>query len=99
MDYNIQSTRIFFENDEGGIAVCCPSGELPVEVVAVRDLPNGTPYWIVDFNTIEQLQAAFPDQDFFDAYELDKEVLGEPHGYSLGYDEWAKLQSPGTLGV
>lgn len=99
MDYNVQTTRIFFENDEGGIAVCCPSGLLDVETVAVRDLPNGAAYWIVDYKTLEQLEEAWPDIDFFDAFELDQEVLGEPHGYALGYEEWAKLQEPGTLGL
>jgi hypothetical protein len=99
MEYNVQTTKIFFTNEEGGIAICTPTGELPVEVVAVRDLPNGTSYWIIDFETFEAMQEAFPDQDFFDAHELDQEVLGPPHGVSLGYDEWAKLQEPGTLGL
>ena len=99
MNYNIKTTRIFFNNNEGGIAYSIPTGELPVEVVAVRDLPSNTPYWIIDFETFENMKNAYPDKDFFDAYELDQEVLGPPHGVSLGYDEWAKLQEPGTLGL
>jgi len=99
MEYNIKSTRIFFVNEQGGIGICCPSGDLNVEVVAVRDLPNGTLYWIIDFETEQKLEEAFPNSDFFDAHELDQEVLGPPHGISLGYDEWAKLQEPGTQGL
>jgi len=72
---------------------------LDVETVAVRDLPNGTPYWIVDFETEEAMEEAFPSMDFFDAHELDLEVLGPPHGIALGYEEWAKLQPPGTPGT
>lgn len=97
--YNIETTKIFYEDENKYINICAPSGELPVEVVAIRDLPPGTPYWIVDFKTIENLKASFPSMNFFGAYELDKDLLGEPHGIALGYDEWAKLQPPGTPGL
>lgn len=99
MDYNVKSTRIFFVNEAGGIAVCTPTGRLDIETTAVRDLPNGTPYWIVDFGTESAMDEAFPSNDFFDAHELDQETLGPPHGIALGYDEWAKLQPPGTPGL
>jgi hypothetical protein len=99
MEYNVKSTKIFFVNEDGGISFCTPTGLLDIETTAIRDLPNGTSYWIVDFETEEQLNQAFPDEYFFDAYELDLEVLGPPHGIALGYDEWAKLQPPGTLGL
>jgi hypothetical protein len=99
MDYNIKSTKIFYENQNGEIAICSPSGELPVEVVAIRDLPNGTPYWIIDFETEENLLESIPSMDFFYAYELDTNLLGPPHGIALGYDEWVKLQPPGTPGI
>lgn len=97
--YNPETTRIFFDNGEGGVAICTPTGSLPAEVVAVRDLPHGTRYWIVDFKTAENLDAAMPDPDFYDAYELDIAALGAPHGTALGYEAWAQLQPPGTLGV
>jgi hypothetical protein len=99
MDYNVKTTRILFSDSFGQLNICTTTGELPVEVCAVRDLPNGTPYWIIDFETEENLQRTFSDMDFFGALELDEEVLGPPHGVSLGYDEWAKLQEPGTLGL
>ena len=99
MEYNVQATRIFFENNVGGIAVCSPTGLIDVETTAIRDLPNGTPFWIKDFNTMEQLKEAFPENAFFEAFELDKETLGEPHGIALGYEEWSKLQEPGTPGL
>lgn len=99
MEYNVKSTRIFFVTESGGIAVTTPTGRLDIETTAVRDLPYGTPYWIVDYGTEEAMEAAFPSNDFFDAYELDLEVLGPPHGTALGYEEWAKLQPPGTPGL
>lgn len=97
--YNPETTRILFENSFGGVSICTPSGILPCEVVAVRDLPAGTPYWIIDYKTTSALNAAMPDGDFYDAYELDHNELGAPHGVALGYEEWAKLQPPGTPGV
>ena len=97
--YNPETTRILFENPSGGVSICTPSGTLPCEVVAQRDLPAGTPYWIIDYKTIAALNAAMPDGDFYDAYELDFAELGDHHGVALGYAEWAKLQPPGTLGV
>jgi hypothetical protein len=99
MEYNVETTRIFFVNEFGGIAVCTPTGSLDIETTAIRDLPNGTPYWIVDFKTTELMEQAFPPDDFIEAYELDQEILGPSHGIALGYDEWAKLQPPGTLGL
>jgi len=99
MTYNVKTTRILFSGSSGQLNICSPTGELPVEVCAVRDLPNGTPYWIVDFETEENLQTTFSDMDFFTALELDEESLGNPHGVALGYEEWAKLQKPGTPGL
>lgn len=99
MDYNVKTTKIFYENKNKEIAICSPTGELPVEVVAVRDLPYGTPYWIIDFGTEENMMNSIPSMDFFYAHEIDQDVLGPPHGIALGYDEWVKLQSPGTPGI
>lgn len=99
MEYNVETTRIFFVGIGGGIGVCVPSGVLDVETTALRDLPNGTPYWIIDFGTKEAMDELYPPDDFFDAHELDQEALGPPHGIALGYEEWAKLQLPGTPGL
>ena len=95
MSYNPETTRIFYENENKNIIMCIPTGELPVEIVAVRDLPKGSPYWIVetkptDFNI---------DMQFIDAYELDEDSLGAPHGVALGYEEWARQQPLGTPGL
>lgn len=54
---------IIFTNDNGGVSVCIPTGELPIEAVQVKDTPKGS--IIVD-------TASLPNQhnDFFDAWEL-----------------------------
>lgn len=54
---------IIFTNDNGGVSVCIPTGELPIEAVQAKDTPKGS--IIVDM-------ASLPNQhnDFFDAWEL-----------------------------
>jgi len=54
---------IIFTNDNGGVSVCIPTGELSIEAVLAKDCPKGA--MIVE-------QSALPNQhnDFFDAWEL-----------------------------
>jgi hypothetical protein len=52
---------IIFTNDNGGVSVCTPTGELPIETVQQKDTPAGS--IIVDANSL-------PNNDFFDAWEL-----------------------------
>lgn len=58
---------IIFTNDNGGVSVCIPTGELPIQAVKEKDTPAGS----IIVNT-----ANLPNQynDFFDAWEL---VAGE----------------------
>ena len=60
------SQVIAFQNDNGGVAVCIPTGELSIEAVLEKDVPKGKGARIVD-------QASLPNQDndFFDAWEMD----------------------------
>ena len=54
---------IIFTNDNGGVSVCIPTGEISIEAVQAKDTPKGS--IIVD-------ASALPNQhnDFFDAWEL-----------------------------
>jgi hypothetical protein len=54
---------IIFTNDNGGVSVCIPTGELPIEQVQIKDTPKGS---------IIVNQSDLPSQhnDFFDAWEL-----------------------------
>ena len=54
---------IIFTNDNGGVSVCTPTGELSIEAVQAKDTPNGS--IIVDSDTLPN-----SDNDFFDAWEL-----------------------------
>ena len=55
---------IIFSNTNGGVSVCVPTGELPIEQVLSKDAPSGA--IIVDDSTLPQGDGAL----FFDAWEL-----------------------------
>lgn len=56
---------IIFKNDNGGVATCIPTGELPIEAVLEKDVPKGKGARIVDQNILPR------DNDFYDAWEMD----------------------------
>jgi hypothetical protein len=57
------SQVIIFTNDTGGVSVCVPTGELPIEQVLAKDCPEGA--MIVDNNSLPKEHS-----NFFDAWEL-----------------------------
>lgn len=44
--------RIIYQNNEGGISVIHPTGELSIEEVAAKDVPQGVAYEIVEDDAI-----------------------------------------------
>jgi hypothetical protein len=44
--------RIIYQNSEGGVSVIIPTGELPIEEVAAKDVPEGVAYEIVEDDAI-----------------------------------------------
>lgn len=57
------SQVIIFQNEQGGVSVCIPTGELPIEQVLTKDCPAGA--MIVDADTLPN-----EHNDFFNAWEL-----------------------------
>ena len=53
---------IIYTNDNGGVSVCIPTGEISIEAVQAKDTPKGS--LIVDTDSLPR------DNDFFDAWEL-----------------------------
>jgi hypothetical protein len=53
---------IIFTNDNGGVSVCIPTGEISIEAVQTKDTPKGS--LIVNTSDLPR------DNDFFDAWEL-----------------------------
>jgi hypothetical protein len=56
------SQVIIYSQDNGQVAVCYPTGELPIEEVLAKDCPDHA--FIVDEADLPQ------DQTYFDAWEL-----------------------------
>jgi hypothetical protein len=54
--------RIIYQNDEGGISIVIPTGELSIEEVLAKDCPAGA--IIVDFDSLPA------DRTFRNAWEL-----------------------------
>jgi len=44
--------KIIYTNNEGGVSVIIPTGELPIEEVAAKDVPEGVAYEIVEDDAI-----------------------------------------------
>jgi hypothetical protein len=57
--------RIIYPTDEGGVAVIAPASEcgLTIEQIAIKDVPAGKPYKIVDLSDIPT------DRTFRNAWE------------------------------
>ena len=53
---------IIFTNDNGGVSVCIPSGELPIEEVLAKDCPTGA--IIIDDSELPT------NNEYFNAWEL-----------------------------
>lgn len=56
---------IVFTNDNGGVSVCIPTGELPIDQVLEKDVPAGRGARIVLADDLPN-----KDNDFFDAWEM-----------------------------
>lgn len=68
---------ILYPQDDGSVAVMRPvlSCGLTVEQIAVKDVPAGVPYIIVNDSDLPT------DKTFFDAWESD---FSTPHGFGGG---------------
>lgn len=72
--------NIIYPNTEtGGICLVIPTGALPVEQVARKDVPAGLPYLFVAPEQVPE------DHTFFAAWEAD---FSEPDGYGIGAEAW-----------
>jgi hypothetical protein len=61
---------IIFTNDNGGVSICIPTGELPIETVQSRDIPSGVQSYIVAADSLPE-----DDNDFFNAWEQTRGIV------------------------
>ena len=70
--------RIIYATPTGGVAIIHPTGELPIEVIARKDVPQGVPYKFVsaaDIPTDRTFRNAWVAEPF------EPDGLGDPEGY------------------
>lgn len=76
--------RIIYIRSDGGIDILIPTGELSIEDVARKDVPQGVPYKIVSADMIPS------DRSFRNAWEIES---FEPDGYGDPEGYWAEQKS------
>lgn len=78
--------KIIYPNELGGIAIMTPILEsgLTIEQIALKDVPAGKPFLIIDDTDIPE------DDQYRDAWEAD---FSEPHGIGLGHEAWTLLNN------
>ena len=59
------SQVIIFQNDNGGVSTCIPTGEISIDAVLTKDVPAGRGARIVNLTDLPR------DNDFYDAWEMD----------------------------
>ena len=57
---------IIFQNDNGGVSTCIPTGEISIDAVMTKDVPAGRGARIVNIVDLPNQH-----QDFYDAWEMD----------------------------
>lgn len=80
--------RIIFPNGTG-IAIIIPADcGLTIEEIALKDVPAGVPFKIIDTETIPT------DRTFRDAWETD---FSNPDGYGIGHEAYFAIQKGQSL--
>jgi hypothetical protein len=60
---------IIFTNDNGGVSICVPTGEISIDAVMTKDVPAGKGARIVNLTDLPR------DNDFYDAWEMDTKTV------------------------
>lgn len=71
------SKRILYQQPNGVVAVIIPAPNcgLTVEQIAVKDVPTGEPFWIVEASEVPT------DRTERNKWTIDTDEAGEPDGY------------------
>ena len=74
--------KIIYTNNEGGVSVIIPTGELSIEEVAAKDIPEGVAYEIVEDDAIpaevknyEQNHLSKLTRRYYSPYKYSKHVM------------------------
>jgi len=74
---------IVFENIDGTVEILSPMDTRHgIDALAKKDVPSGLPYWIVEDSALPQ------SREYRDAWRIDHDVMGSPHGYGHETDTY-----------
>jgi hypothetical protein len=98
--------KIIYQNQSGGVSVIHPTGELPIEEVAAKDVPEGVTYEIVEDDAIPAdryfrnawvANGAAVDVDLDKAKEIGHQHRRQQRAEEFApYDEVIAKQIPGA---
>jgi len=98
--------KIIYQNQSGGVSVIHPTGELPIEEVAAKDVPEGVTYEIVEDDAIPAdryfrnawvANGAAVDVDLDKAKEIGHQHRRQQRAEEFApYDEVIAKQIPGV---
>ena len=76
MDINEIKPKVILHTDPetGMVIITYPTGELPLDETAKKDVSTGAKYWVVDEDNLPK------DKSFRDAWEIDEDYLGKHNG-------------------
>jgi hypothetical protein len=81
--------RILYKNPDNSLSILIPAPAClknhTIEEIALKDIPQGTPFWIVDNSEIPT------DRTFRDAWEL-PENYREPDGYGSPFNSFKEIE-------
>jgi hypothetical protein len=90
--YNPALTRVYTNSGENGsIEMMMPGLDARVEDIVHMDYDAGTRFWIVTYDTEEEMVQDTPDPDFWSAITVDEDAMGEPTGVSMGEEAYVAL--------
>jgi hypothetical protein len=61
---------IIYTNETGGVSICMPTGEIPIEQVQSRDIPGNIQSYIISADILPEEHS-----DFYNAWEQTKGVV------------------------
>lgn len=72
----MSAQRIVYQLPEQPVSVVIPAAcGLTMKQIGQKDVPAGVPFWIVEAADLPA------DRTFRDAWDLDFDSMGEPHGF------------------
>jgi hypothetical protein len=75
---------IIYPQENNTISILIPTGELPIDDVCLKDVPDGIPYILINKSDLPN------DWIYRNAWDAD---FSNPDGYGIGSEKWMELKN------